>query len=115
MENTTISQVITNAEIVKQLSEKQEFTAEFENVIMWVKLRPPYCDRGRYLWNAESTSYKITIDHADGFPRYYFLIDSLVNEINAWIKKRKSQIGERKDPTNTPKDRKPKDYPIGYE
>lgn len=110
----TKAMVITKQEIETQLLEQGEFTAQFENVLMWIQLRPHYCDRGKYQWNAESTSHKITVDHADGFPRYYFLMDSLVNEINAWIEKRKQQIGERKDQA-TPKTSKPKEYPIDDE
>jgi len=117
MENKTLNQVISWKEIQRQLLEAGQFTAEFENVLMWIQFFPT-SNRGKYLWSAEGKSWKIKIDGNDMFPRYYFLEDSLVNEINAWIEKRKDEIGERKvkdEATNGHAKRKPKDYPIGDE
>ena len=52
----------------------------------WISQRPHYCDRGRWLVHAESTDPAIlTIDAADGFPRYYFYNESLVREFGHWF------------------------------
>ncbi len=59
----------------------------------WITERPYYCDRGRWQLNAESTDpAKLTIDWADGFPRYYFHEDSLVMELATWLMTRLAQI-----------------------
>ncbi len=81
---------ITEKEILKQLSDRGYFEADFPLVGMWITKRPHYCNRGAYQWNVETKDHtKITIDGADMFPRYYFFLDSMVKEINAWIEKRK--------------------------
>jgi hypothetical protein len=55
--------------------------------------RPAYCDRGRFLWHCESKDSRIlTIDHADGFPRYFFGAAALVNEMAAWCEARKQRV-----------------------
>ena len=68
-------------------------------------------DRGRWKWFAETNSKYIQdvekieaaqvchIDAADLFPRYYFLDDSLINEIIAWLDVRGQEIIEVKELT----------------
>ena len=61
-----------------------------EDASSWISARPVYCDRGRFLWSVESTNTRrLTIDSADGFPRYYFTVDAAVLEICAWLDARK--------------------------
>ena len=56
-----------------------------------------YCDRGRWLLNADSKDpTKITLDWADGFPRYYFEDECLLREMKAWLFAR-GQFGSMKD------------------
>lgn len=52
---------------------------------IWIKARPWYCDRGRWQLNAESDDYRLCIDGADGFPRYYFDPECMVKEAAAWM------------------------------
>lgn len=57
-----------------------------EWVSIWVELRPTYCNRGTFLVNANSNDpARITIDWADGFPRYYFSAECCVSELLAWM------------------------------
>jgi hypothetical protein len=42
-----------------------------------VEARPAYCNRGRFLVNAQSIDAAVlSIDWADGFPRYYFGVEA---------------------------------------
>lgn len=60
---------------------------------VYIDPRPSYCDRGRFV------SYVITrhgapcgscdVDHADGFPRYYFDLERAKAEMEAWMTARK--------------------------
>ncbi len=51
--------------------------------------RPYYCDRGNYLAKLFPTgALFLSIDEADGWPRYYFHPEHAKSEINAWLKKR---------------------------
>lgn len=60
---------------------------------LWIEERAAYCDRGRWMWQAESTDVtKATIDWADGFPRYYFHEDCLVRELTTWLEVRDRQL-----------------------
>jgi len=56
---------------------------------VWIDRRPPHCDRGRWLWHAESTDRRVaTVDGADGFPRYFFDAGCLARELAAWLEVR---------------------------
>ncbi len=63
-------------------------TADFD---LHFELRPPYCDRGRYKVLVDNRGYLNTIDGDDFFPRFYFLGESLANEILEWLKARKQK------------------------
>lgn len=66
---------------------------------LWISTRPHYCDRGRWLVHAESSNPALlTIDWADGFPRYYFHTECLVKEVQSWLATRLAQL----PPTETP-------------
>lgn len=80
---------------------------ETENIFCWITIRPSYCDRGKYLWNAQSKDITILeIDSADLFPRYFFNIEALGMEIESWLRARGQteiidiQIKHRKDEDN---------------
>ena len=57
-------------------------------VMMWIQ-RGRATDRGNWLFMAGSLDpTKVTIDEADGFPRYYFDDECCVKEVCAWIRAR---------------------------
>lgn len=59
----------------------------------WIEHRPGYCDRGRYQWHCESKDSRIiTVDFADGFPRYFFGLDAMLSEMQAWCEKRGQEL-----------------------
>jgi hypothetical protein len=56
-----------------------------------VEPRPAYCDRGNYIAKLHPTPGSMLareIDAHDGWPRYYFTWNCMVEEIAAWLKKR---------------------------
>lgn len=61
--------------------------------------RPSYCDRGNWLAKihikAGGNAIKLNLDHADGWPRYYFDYDRALAEIEAWLVKRGQMIPDR--------------------
>lgn len=58
-----------------------------KSVFIWIDKRPPYCDRGRYLLHVENMPGKLPlVDGADFFPRYYFKMSNLFDELNEWLK-----------------------------
>jgi hypothetical protein len=62
------------------------FDVDCDKARIWVEARPPYCNRGRYLVNAQSEDpAAIEIDWADGFPRYYFGAEACASELLAWM------------------------------
>lgn len=70
---------------------------ELEPIKIWIMRRPDYCDRGRWLVHAESTDPALLcIDSADGFPRYYFFDECLIQELTEWIRIRQKQVVRRK-------------------
>ena len=59
------------------------------DAVLVVTARPPYCDRGRFMAQVESTNPRtLFIDHQDGFPRYYFNLDRALTEMQDWLKAR---------------------------
>lgn len=63
--------------------------------LITIENRPIYCDRGCYSLKA---SHKIkhfiecNIDSLDGFPRYYFNFNCLIEETNSFIAARRLKI-----------------------
>lgn len=60
-------------------------------LLLWVRKRPPYCDRGEFELHAEpvgSPPERVTIDHADFFPRYFFSLEAMLTEIYLFLNKR---------------------------
>lgn len=55
---------------------------------VWVEKRPDYCDRGRVSVNVTSFHYSLHIDGHDSFPRYYFSLKNMFEEMEAWMKAR---------------------------
>lgn len=62
-----------------------------EQVWMTIDMRPPYCDRGRWIVKVtpEGGEFLLSFDDQDGFPRYYFHNESLVREVRTWLETRK--------------------------
>jgi len=50
-----------------------------------IEKRPWYCDRGRFLAKAH-----LPLDDAEGWPRYYFSLETAMSEIEKWLKVRKA-------------------------
>lgn len=53
--------------------------------------RPAHCDRGNWYALVEPdprSQLALSLDEADGFPRYYFDLDRAKLELEAWLKRR---------------------------
>lgn len=62
---------------------------------LWISQRPHYCDRGRWLVHAESRNpVALSLDAADGFPRYYYQSTALVTEVMSFIEAHKKELTE---------------------
>lgn len=57
--------------------------------LIQVEPRPHYCDRGNWKVLIDHTG-ALDFDDQDGFPRYFFSLDSLKSEMEAWVNKRGS-------------------------
>lgn len=82
---------LTNAGVVVTRGElgPDYFDVECETAQISVELRPPYCNRGRFIVQADSYDERvISIDWADGFPRYYFGVEACASELLAWMRAR---------------------------
>lgn len=59
--------------------------------LVWLTQRPHYCDRGR--WGAGVDGVKCSPpDEQEGFPRYFFDLETAKNEMKAWVKMRQEII-----------------------
>jgi hypothetical protein len=59
----------------------------------WINKRPWYCNRGRYGFHVENIKGKVpVVDWADFFPRYFFKLDNLFDELNEWLKFNEIQL-----------------------
>ena len=59
---------------------------DLPDVRIFIERRPYYCDRGRYgFWAESKVNEKLTIDFADGFPRYFFSLQRAFDEMYDWI------------------------------
>ena len=60
-----------------------------DGVLVWISPRPAYCDRGRWVANIDFTSPQrcldVSIDWADGFPRYYMDVGRAIAEATEWL------------------------------
>lgn len=73
--------------------EFRTWTIRGRNCYVWMDERPAYCDRGRWLARLEVTNgLALSIDYADGWPRYYFDRERAMLEIEAWLRNRKEWI-----------------------
>jgi hypothetical protein len=62
---------------------------------IWINERPQYCDRGNWLAHLEVNpdyAWKVSIDHSDGWPRYYFDLERAKLEVEAWLTKRQQAL-----------------------
>ena len=63
---------------------------DLPNVTIYLERRPYYCDRGRYgFWAESKVPDQLTIDWADGFPRYFFSLQRAFDEMHDWVQFRK--------------------------
>lgn len=75
--------------ILRDIQEKGYADIPLKDGKLCIEKRPQYCNRGAW-WvkvfpNADQ--YALHIDEADMFPRYYFKLSCLVEEMREWIKK----------------------------
>lgn len=63
---------------------------------VWISKRPYYCDRGNFLAHIEVhvPPLRLSIDEADGWPRYYFDEERMKLEILAWLHKRGEWVND---------------------
>lgn len=76
---------------------------EYRDGVVWLTIqqRPSYCDRGR--WDVKASTERpdiVNIDRHDGFPRYYFHVASVVDEVITWLKVRGLMPGQRCETCN---------------
>jgi hypothetical protein len=65
------------------------FELDYRGVKITIEPRPRYCDRGN--WYAKIfPAGKVWIDAADGWPRYYFDLETAKRECEAFLKKREN-------------------------
>lgn len=79
-------------------------------VIIYAIKRPDYCDRGK--WNClVETEIVFGLDEQEGFPRYYFSLRNLQEEMASWVNARrmcKNALVKPAAPDKTlPKDSQP--------
>ena|SRR5277367_426996 len=73
----------------------KDYNGEGYYIIHAIK-RPNYCDRGKWYVLIENVGIE-ALDCAEGFPRYYFKIENLVDEMECWINERQSVVEFHKD------------------
>jgi hypothetical protein len=59
--------------------------------IIYAICRPQYCDRGQFHVLVESEVVQ-GLDASEGFPRYYFRLENLMEEMELWVNKREAVI-----------------------
>ena len=72
--------------IVSVIDAYDVLTIDIGPLHLWIGQRPHYCDRGRWLVHVETRDpIALSLDAADGFPRYYYKDKSLVTEVVSFI------------------------------
>jgi len=75
----------------------QEITGK--ECLIILERRPGYCDRGNFIAKLfPHGALELSIDEADGWPRYYFDEERAKLEVEAWLKKRGQWITESPAP-----------------
>ena len=72
------------------------FIIDFPFAAIQIIKRPFYCNRGRYGFYAyvkEGYNDKLNIDAADCFPRYFFNLQNLFNELHEWAEFNRERLG----------------------
>ena len=84
-----LAKALQDAGLPVSIDEHQEIWIIKYPLQVGIMQRPSYCDRGRWQVLGESLdSRRITVDHDDMFPRYYFFQECLVMEIGHWFQLR---------------------------
>lgn len=63
--------------------------------LLCIENRPSCCDRGRYIVKVFSDNILLWVDDADGFPRYYFNFDCMIQEVESWMAARNQEVVEK--------------------
>lgn len=66
-----------------------------DKLVICIEKRNWYCDRGRFSIKIFTDTMGFT-DEQDAFPRYFFLLENLVSELEEFIKFRKYEIKDIK-------------------
>lgn len=77
-------------------SEGIEAKINLPHAIIYISRRPSYCDRGRWNFYVDvKPEYinKMNIDSADCFPRYFFKLENMFDELHEWVKFNKKKLG----------------------
>lgn len=84
-----MSQLLDKSKILEELDLKGYATILLKDGQLTVERRPGNCDRGNFIVKAfaNNNQFNLYIDSADLFPRYYFMIDNMISELEAWIEK----------------------------
>jgi hypothetical protein len=72
-------------------------TVDLPNANIYIHRRPNYCDRGRYGFHVVPKPGKewfLSIDHTDGFPRYFFKLQRALDEIQDWVEFNKEKLNK---------------------
>jgi hypothetical protein len=58
--------------------------------LITIEPRPIYCDRGNFLVHVDPRGdLALSLDGADGFPRYYFGVQACADEVHEWMRVRR--------------------------
>lgn len=74
-------------ELREQIKERGWAEIDCPDCVLYIEPRPPYCDRGRFVVKVDVKAghgTQLWMDGADGFPRYYFGVNEMLCEIEAW-------------------------------
>lgn len=81
--------MIDKIKIQRELAMRGYSDVDLKDGSFCIEPRPSYCDRGSYSVKVlvNPGQHELYIDGADMFPRYYFVFENMISELNSWISK----------------------------
>lgn len=77
-------------------TETKYFSVSADMVVVTMEPRPHYCDRGNWVVKVTPVHEDIAdINGQDGFPRYYFDFENMMEEVLAWLERRLYEPADR--------------------